>query len=49
VEGAVNGNYRAVKGPEGAVISAKSCREDSAGPGNPDFGVSHGSDSGEDS
>jgi hypothetical protein len=29
------GNYGAVKDPKGAVISAESSREGSAGPGNP--------------
>jgi hypothetical protein len=35
VKGAVKGNYVAVKDPKGAVISAESSREGSAGPGNP--------------
>jgi hypothetical protein len=35
VKGAVKGNYGAVKDPKGAVISAESSREGSAGPGNP--------------
>jgi hypothetical protein len=35
VKGAVKGNFGAVKGPEGAVVSAKSSREGLAGPGNP--------------
>jgi hypothetical protein len=36
VKGAVEGNFGAVKGPEGAVILAKSSREGLAGPGNPE-------------
>jgi hypothetical protein len=35
VKGAVKGNFGAVKGPEGAVVTAKSSREGLAGPGNP--------------
>jgi hypothetical protein len=35
VKGAVNANFGAVKGPKGAVVSGKRCREGLAGPGNP--------------
>jgi hypothetical protein len=39
VKGAVKGNYGAVKDPKGAVISAESSREGSAGPGNPVYNL----------